>query len=269
MSTERAAGAFAERRARIAGAAKVWEDAGDIPEKAAMSQAVRISAKTLGGLALPDFCPRCFWLQMRVRALPYQILPGIFSSIDSYVKKIVQGWFERHGGAPPWLQELGDIRRSIRPPHYSKFSVCEDDVTLRGEPDGIFQMRDGSYTIVDYKTAKFTAMQDELFPMYEGQLNAYAHIGERYGFRPVSQLALAYTQPATDDATAHDEANLTGVGFRMPFSAHIVKVKRKPKLIPKLLRRARQIAELDSPPASLPGCEDCERLAELISLAGG
>jgi PD-(D/E)XK nuclease superfamily len=234
-----------------------------------MKHPLRISAKTLGGLALPDFCPRCFWIRTRVKALPYQIFPGIFSSIDSYGKKIVQGWFERQGSAPPWLRELGDIRRWIRPPHYTKFSVREGDNTLRGEPDGIFEMRDGSYSIVDYKTAKFTATQDELFPMYEGQLNAYAHIGERCGFRPVSQLALVYTQPVTGDATARDEANLTGEGFRMTFSAHIVTVARKPELVPNLLQRARQIVELDAPPASRPGCQDCGRLAELLTLAGG
>jgi len=26
---------------------------------------LRISAKTLGELALPGFCPRCFWLKLR------------------------------------------------------------------------------------------------------------------------------------------------------------------------------------------------------------
>lgn len=246
---------------------------GKMPESDFMARAVkkpmRISAKTLGGLAMPGFCPRCFWLAMHVKALPYQIFPGIFSSIDSYGKKIVNGWFERRGGAPPWLWELGEMRRSIRPPHYSKFSVQEESITLRGEPDGIFEMRDGSFTIVDYKTAKFTAAQDELFPMYEAQLNAYAHIGERYGFKPVSQLALVYTEPVTDDAAARDKANLTARGFRMPFSAHIERVERKPKLVPTLLRRARQIVDLDAPPASRGGCQDCVRLAELLRLAGG
>jgi len=49
----------------------------------------RISAKSLGALALPEFCPRCFWLKTRVRHLPFQIFPGIFSSIDAYTKRVV------------------------------------------------------------------------------------------------------------------------------------------------------------------------------------
>ena len=65
-------------------------------------------------------------------------------------------------------------------------------------------MQDGSHLIVDYKTAKFTAHQDELFPMYEVQLNAYAVIGEQKGIAPVSGLALVYTEPVTDDATASE-----------------------------------------------------------------
>ena len=42
-----------------------------------------ISAKTLGEPVLPDFCPRCFWLKLHARQLPFQIFPGIFSSIDA------------------------------------------------------------------------------------------------------------------------------------------------------------------------------------------
>jgi len=49
----------------------------------------RISAKTLGELALPDFCPRCFWLKLHAKHLPLQIFPGIFSSIDAYTKRVV------------------------------------------------------------------------------------------------------------------------------------------------------------------------------------
>ena len=54
-----------------------------------MPDQLRISAKNLGGLAKPDFYPRCFWLKSRARQLPFQIFPGIFSSIDAYTKRVV------------------------------------------------------------------------------------------------------------------------------------------------------------------------------------
>lgn len=231
----------------------------------------RISAKTLGGLAMPDFCPRCFWIQMRVKGLPFQIFPGIFNSIDAYSKSIVHGWFDRHGAPPTWLASLGQIRGYEKPPGAAKFKVLDEEtqILLTGSPDGVLVLSDSSRLIIDYKTAKFTRHQDELFPIYEAQLNAYAHIGERAWKEPISGLALIYTEPVTDEATAHNDSNLTRDGFQMPFSVHIFRVERKPKLVPKLLRRAQEILDLNAPPRSLEGCENCDLLAELISTARG
>jgi hypothetical protein len=235
-----------------------------------MSPDLTISAKTLGSLAMPDLCPRCFWIQMHLEnKLPYQIFPGIFSSIDAYGKRLVHGWFDRHGGPPPWLAGLGEVRGYRNPPHYSKFSVLDNQtsVVLRGTPDGVLIRADGSHLIVDYKTAKFTAHQDELFALYEAQLNAYAHIGERAGLSPVTGLALVYTEPVTDEAAAQKDANTTGQGFLMEFSAHILPVDLKPKLVPKLLRRVREIYDLKRPPESLPDCENCALLENLFTVA--
>lgn len=218
---------------------------------------------------MPDFCPRCFWIEMHAEGLPYQIFPGIFSSIDSYGKRLVHGWFDRHQCAPPWLAALGDLQGYREPPHYSKFRVesRETNIVLRGTPDGILVRRDGSYLIVDYKTAKFTAHQDVLLPMYDTQLNAYAFIAEPYGFSPVSGLALVYTEPVTDSAAVVNESHLTEAGFVMEFSAHIVPVELKPKTIPPLLAKVREIYDLKRPPKSSAGCKDCTLLKNLIELA--
>jgi PD-(D/E)XK nuclease superfamily len=233
-----------------------------------MPETIVISAKNLGCLALPGFCPRCFWIQMHVDGLPYQIFPGIFSSIDSYAKKLVHGWFDRHRAAPTWLGPLGDIKGYVNPPHYSKFSILDaaTNIILRGTLDGIMLMRDGSHLIVDYKTAKFTMHQDELFPMYEVQLNAYAVIGEQKGLAPVSGLALVYTEPVTDDATAKKDHYLNDTGFLMEFSAQIRPVKLAPELIPPLLAKVGEIYEMNSPPKSRDNCENCALLQSLIDL---
>jgi hypothetical protein len=231
---------------------------------------LQISAKTLGSVALPRFCPRCFWIQIHADfKLPYQIFPGIFSSIDSYNKRLVHGWFDRHGSSPPWLAALGEIRGYRNPPHFSKFGVLhnETSVLLRGSPDGILVRTDNSNLIVDYKTAKFTGHQDELLPMYEAQLNAYAYIGESCGLSPVSGLALVYTEPVTDEAAAGRDATLTDDGFLMGFSAHIVQVSLRPEVIPGLLKQARKIHDLARPPQSTPGCKDCASLASILAVA--
>lgn len=234
-----------------------------------MPASFRISAKNLGAAALPNFCPRCFWIQMHGEGLPYQIFPGIFSSIDSYGKRLVHAWFDRHQSAPPWLAGLGDIKGYRSPPHFSKFSTLdrETGIVLRGTPDGILVRRDDSHVIVDYKTAKFTAHQDELFPMYDAQLNAYAFIGEQCGFSPVSGLALVYTEPVTDNAAAAKDGNLTEAGFVMEFSTHVLPVDLAPKRISTLLAKVREIYDRRHPPESREGCEDCALLKNLIAVA--
>ena len=50
--------------------------------------ALTISATALGELAHTGFCHRCFWVKRHCK-LPYQSFPGIFSSIDSSIKRVV------------------------------------------------------------------------------------------------------------------------------------------------------------------------------------
>lgn len=180
------------------------------------------------------------------------------------------GGYDRHNSAPPWLTQLGNIKGYRNPPHYTKFSIHdrETHVVLRGTPDGILVMQDDSHLIIDYKTAKFTMHQDELFPMYEVQLNAYAVIGEQKGLAPVSGLALVYTEPVTDDDTAAKDANHTPSGFLMEFSAHIRPVCLAPEKIPLLLAKVREIYDQKRPPNPRQGCEDCTLLQNLIDVAG-
>ena len=170
-----------------------------------------------------------------------------------------------------WLAPLGNVAGYVNPPHYSKFSILDaaTNVILRGTPDGILVMQDGSHLIVDYKTAKFTMHQDELFPMYEVQLNAYALIGEQQGLAPVSGLALIYTEPVTDDNSAGRDEYQNDSGFVMGFSAHFRPVDLAPAKLPPLLARVREIFELDRAPEMQDGCKNCRLLSGLISLAKG
>lgn len=239
-----------------------------------MREPITISAKNLGAVAMPDFCPRCFWIRMHAKGLPYQIFPGIFSSIDSYSKKLIHGWFDRHGEPPVWLAPLGDVTGYVNPPHYSKFRILdkESGVVLRGAPDGILRLRNGSYVIVDYKTAKFTPNQDELLPMYRVQLNAYAYIGERCDVKsrlvPVSGLALVYTEPMTDDKAAHDAVNASKDGFKLGFSCHIERINLALDMIPVLLCKVRNIYDLQRAPQQSADCKNCDLVEDLLRLAG-
>ena len=227
-----------------------------------------ISATELGFYASSRFCPHCAWVRLHVKSLPYQSFPGIFSTIDRYNKLIVQSHFNRESTLPVWLSGLGEVEDYIKPPHWSKFKTLDDasGVTLRGEADGIFKMRDGSHTIVDYKTSKFSSAQRAMLRSYETQLNAYAYIGERLGLSPVGRLALVYMEPLTSEDTVLDPTLVHASGFSMGFAATLVDVNLRPEqLVPPLLRKVKAVAEMEQPPDGVPGCKDCEALEGLIS----
>ena len=228
---------------------------------------MRISAKDLGWLAVDDFCPRCFWIERHAKGLPYQMgFPGIFSSIDAYTKNIVERYFQKNGKFPQWLNEVGSVKRIV-PVKPSEFKVETDSITLTGIPDLLFERPDGSFAIVDYKTAKYTGNQDKLMPIYQIQLNGYAYIAEAIGLKPVKDLYLVYFEPPYKETyEAITDVHTNGEGFNMPFKPVIHKIKREPKEIDRLLEKASKTYELSKPLKGFEGCKDCERLEGLISM---
>ena len=205
---------------------------------------------------------------MHVRALPWQGFPGIFSSIDRYTKQVILRHLERKGVLPDWMAGLGDVAGHIDPPHWSKFQSPDETtgVTLRGEADAIFHLSDGTCAIVDYKTSRHNPDNRSQLRVYRAQLNAYAWIGRRLDFPPVSRLALAYMEPATDDETISATSPVDSCGFALGFRPRLVEVDLDPeRLIPPLLRRAARLYALTSPPESRKGCRDCAALAGLLA----
>ena len=234
---------------------------------------IRISAKTLGQLALPTFCPRCFWLQRKLEnKLPWQIFPGIFASIDSYSKKITNVYWDKHDLVPPWLKGFGDLARPVPVPSHTTFFIVDPETGIRltGTPDEVFRMSNGFFFIADYKTARFTEHADSLLPMYEVQLNAYALIGRQHGFDPMAGLGLVYYEPKTDLSEEWLDSVVRADGFLMPFVAKLLPLRLEPdKMIPPLLRKAKEILDLATPPKGLDGCKDCQRVDALVGLLGG
>ena len=234
-----------------------------------MSSQIRISAKNLGSIALKDFCPRCFWIKLKLEnKLPFQIFPGIFSSIDSYTKTIVHSWFDIKGKQPDWLNSLGKFKGYMNPPHHSKFNsfVNEFNILLTGSPDGILIHEDNTISIIDYKTAKFTSTQDSLFPMYEAQLNSYGLIAKQLAYPKINQLALIYAEPITSGEKSLLEEYYHEYGFAMGFSAHIEMVKLDTSILDPLFDKVRNLYDMIKIPERSENCKDCEYTESLVSL---
>ncbi len=233
-----------------------------------MSQ-IRISAKDLGVFALPGFCPRCTWLKLHAaNKLPFQIFPGIFSSIDSYTKKFICSHFEKYGHFPEWLGESDQFTGLVKKLHHSNFNTVdmENDVLLTGVPDEILTLKNGSYFILDYKTAKYTATQDSLLPLYEVQLNGYAFIAERTGLSPVQRIALAYLEPQTGLTSDNVEKFSTEDGFVLPFSGKVLELDLRPEIIPDYLKNVRELYDQPAPPQGKTDCKDCLLLENLFKI---
>lgn len=235
---------------------------------------IAISAKDLGELAQEGFCPRCFWLGRHLD-LPFEGgFPGIFSSLDSYTKAVVNERIRRGAGLPSWLSHIGKVK-AITEPNYRKFRTTIDDATITGSPDAILHMADGTYVILDYKTARAPRHEllDALMPIYQIQLNGYALIAEALGMSPVEKLALVYFEPpdpknrSAFHATA--ESHSTSTGFAMPFAPHVEWVDKDLDRVGDLLREADRIYQLGQPPVGVEGCEDCARLKGVIEVVNG
>jgi len=204
-----------------------------------------ISGKDLGQLALKDFCPRCFWIERYFGKSP-SIFPGIFSTLDSLTKRSTRRSFSERKCNPDWLP-LVNIKRQIQIPRLKMPVVDHGNWILTGDPDDVFELNDGSYHVVDYKTAKFTGKQDSLLPMYNVQLNAYAYILPKYGIKPVSKLSLIYCEPNEDIDTDQD--------FKLGFTSKVLEIDINPEIIIKLLKDARKILDSQAPPDGRFGCK--------------
>ncbi|MSQ22203.1 MAG: hypothetical protein EXR53_02700 [Dehalococcoidia bacterium] len=203
------------------------------------------------------------------RRLPYQSFPCIFSSIDRYVKQMARHHFDSAGVLPAWFPTVGEVDDMETVPNYRSFTAMDpkSSMTLRGEPDEVLRLKGATYHIVDYKTARLTDNAQSMFPRYVAQLNAYAYIGSRHAFSPVSGLSLIYFEPNTDLEGDPSLAARTQEEFLLGFTPKLKAVDVKPdSFIEGLLLLAKAILEQDAPPAGNGGCKECQAVEELMEM---
>ncbi|MDR5709540.1 MAG: PD-(D/E)XK nuclease family protein [Armatimonadota bacterium] len=224
---------------------------------------IRISVRRLAEVT-EGGCPRCFWITYHL-PVPYQMpFPGVLGEIDRATKQVIRDHMDRYGMLPGWFPRLGRVVGYVAP-HRLRWQVfqvedCRLGLVLRGEPDEIFRLADGSYHIVDYKTARLTENQELALLAYEVQLNGYAYIAQRLGYTPISGLSLVYLEPRRFHATRD------GSQVALLFRAVRRRVRLDPdRLIPPLLRRVREILTHPTPPPGHPECEECETLRAFLT----
>lgn len=229
---------------------------------------IRISAKNLGELNMPDFDPQGFWLKNKVgNRIPFSIFPGIFSTLDKYQKDITSFLNVYNGKWPTWV--CGNIAEQIVCPHWSKFSYVDEEtgIIVSGAMDECFRLVDDTLLISDNKLAKYTEGQDKLLPMYLTQLNAYADIAEKTGLGKVSALQLVYHEPITGLSKDEFDKYYIGESYLLRFTPKVIEIPRDPELVPRLLRKAKAILASPTIPEPADGriSKDMELFVEMYN----
>lgn len=226
---------------------------------------MRLSVSDIGAIALKSFCSRCFWLKKITKnQLPYRIPPpGIFSNIDSFMKKIVINKIRNHS-VGEFIKELENAEELVNSDNkiFEKF-FPELNCYISGIPDAIFSNSDNSFSIVEFKTARFTSAQMDIITQYELQLQTYAMLLREFQMKPISKLLLVYLEPHISDMDIEVKSQV-GETISLDFSPFVHSIKQNDYELFSLIKKAVSIIQRDEPPQASPSCRDCNSLNNII-----
>jgi len=209
-------------------------------------------------------CQRCFWLNSKgVLKRPSVPFPKVFTRLDQQTKDYFYGkrTEEMAEGLRPGRVAFGD--RWIRsgplevPGH-------RQPVLLAGRFDTALSFDNGSFAIIDFKTAE---PREQHVPFYGRQLHCYALAAENaspgtLSLYPVSTLGLLCIEPVSmvglDDGVAY-------MG-----KAHFLEIPRDDEAFMAFLSQVLFVLERPEPPDAAPDCSYCSyiRAGSLHLLTG-
>lgn len=198
-------------------------------------------------------CKRCFWMKVRhnKRQVSMPMVP-MFTQIDGNMRAFYDGGSAEAllGLSKPGIihckKDIGVQSHVFQPPG----SECS--CYLNGKLDAFVEFEDGSFAVVDFKTAK---PSEEKGLLYGRQLHAYA-----YGLEhpadgkphksPITHLGLVYFDP-TSYVLAGGEASFTG-------KAEYREIPRDDVAFLAMISEMLSVLDQESPPPSGPTCDWCD-----------
>ncbi len=232
---------------------------------AATDGALRVGAKFLASMALPNFCERCLYYRVKCGDAPFSIFPSIFNAIDLYTKSIVHTHIDETGRAPKWMGSFAEAT-GYKNVGFLKHEDEKNELLLKGSPDVVLHdAKEIRCFVGDYKTARYDDGRDHLLPQYKVQVLAYAYLLVMNGYKKPERAALFYFEPPTDLKPADLLKHTTKTGFTMPFSVKVVDLELADfEEVEKLMKRMREIYDQQEVPNGREGCRDCMRLDRYI-----
>jgi PD-(D/E)XK nuclease superfamily len=229
----------------------------------------RISPSKLAAFCAPNYCPRCCWRLLRMKFVkPYYFPPaGVLNHLDLHEKQLARVALA-NGGLPGFFGECKEATEIL-----DCESLCwhhdDTDLHLFGKPDFVVKLKDGTYAIIDAKTAKVKLEGHGLFYSYNFQVNFYALLAMKQATPyDVSKAGLLYCEfsPMDDKEMAK---SFTDEFFYPKFRPTYVAVDLDPEaIVIPVLQRVRELLDMDEAPAPRKGCCDCdliEKYANLLS----
>lgn len=230
-----------------------------------MQDSLRVSPRYLGRMLLDNFCERCFFYLILLRfRLPFDTpMPGLMFHLDLFEKRYVDEFLAMYWKLPPGMEKL-QCTESIEFPRKLTAEYPDYGLTLVGMPDAVLKRRDGKLVVVDYKTALCKGDDDPFLPAYKIQLLGYAELIHQAGIGEVGEAAIVYFENQSKAFREEPLDLATDNGFSIPFEITTVPVKLDRKQLRPLMKRFREIANLQLPPKGREGCRDCARLQLLL-----
>jgi len=211
---------------------------------------IKLSASMIGGYL---GCPACFW---RDYHYPQEFhLPGVLNRMD----KLEKDYYDRHRNqTPPILkgqikEKLVDLDTAQKLRKGMLFFDEKLNAQFKGKMDDCFIDSKGVFVVMDNKTASPSA--EEFLKMYQLQLDSYAFLLKKHGFKVANYGYLVYYVPESGDPDK-------GIIFKAEAKRMQLSSQRALKTFNaavKLLRRR-------SAPKAHKDCEECRWIKTIEGL---
>ncbi len=203
-------------------------------------------------------CPRCFYADRRLGApRPDEHSYALNLAVDALLKKEFDAL--RNAGEPhplmietgieavpffhPSLNDWREAARGLRILHE------ESGFVVHGAVDDVWEERDGTLAIVDYKcSGRLPHAHEPVRASYRRQVETYQWILRKMGYRVSPNAYFVFAAP---------DRGRPGFGGTLHFSMNVVRVVGDDAWVQDALLEARHCLDLSRPPAPSAECPWC------------
>jgi len=211
---------------------------------------------------LYEGCKRCYYLKVVHNiSQPSIPLPSIFSKIAGLLKNYYNGKHTRdlHVDLPP-----GNVNYSER---YVKSEPIQlpdhnDTCFISGRFDIVVELEDGTYGVIDFKTAN---PNEKYRDLYSRQLHAYAYALEHpasttLSLSPITKMGLLYFYPSKISQPSIEWLSYDA-------EIHWIEINKDEQGFLGFIGEALDVLESVEPPDSSPTCPWCGYISKLKNIS--